>query len=145
MTELEKFAKSVIGFDRMFDRLLASTENDITVGSYPPYNLIQDDEDNFRLEIALAGFKGEDISVSLADGVLTVEGKRTADVEEGVSKKYRHRGIAARAFKRSWTLAEHVEPGDVNYQHGIMTIPLKRIIPEDKKPKLLWGEVWGEG
>jgi molecular chaperone IbpA len=140
MTSIEKFANSVIGFDRMIDRLLASTENDITVGSYPPYNLIQDDEDHFRLELALAGFKGKDITVSLADGVVTVEGHRTIDVENGESKKYRHRGIAARSFKRSWTLAESVHPGSVTYEDGIMTIQLTRIVPESKKPKVLWGD-----
>lgn len=139
MTEIEKFANSVIGFDRMFDRLLASTENDITVGSYPPYNLIQDTEDVFRLEIALAGFKGEDISVELREGILTVCGKKTRDVENNEPKKYRHRGIAARAFKRSWTLAEYVEAGEVTYEDGIMTIPLMRVLPEEKKPKVIWG------
>lgn len=140
MVDLANFRDSVIGFDRMFDRLLASTENDITVGSYPPYNLIQDTDESFRLEIALAGFKGEDIAVELKEGVLTVQGKKTRDVENGESKKYRHRGIAARAFKRSWTLAEGVEPGEISYEDGIMTIPLKKIIPEEKMPRLLWGE-----
>ena len=140
MTEIEKFANSVIGFDRMFDRLLASTENDITVGSYPPYNLIQDTEDIFRLEIALAGFRGEDISVELKEGILTVCGKKTRDVENNEPKKYRHRGIAARAFKRAWTLAEYVEAGKVVYEDGIMTIPLMRVLPDEKKPKVLWGE-----
>jgi len=138
MTDIEKFANTVIGFDRMFDRLLASTENDITVGSYPPYNLIEDDDDNFRLEIALAGFKKEEITVSLKEGVLYVEACRDAVNRE--ETKYRHRGIAARAFKRAWTLAEYVEAGKVTYEDGIMTIPLMRVLPEEKKPKLLWGE-----
>ena len=133
MTELltKQLERVGIGFDNWFDRLLASTENDITVGNFPPYNMITQDENNFVLELALAGYNKENLDVEMKENVLSISGKMEDAYE---SSCYRHKGIASRAFKKSWTLAEHIEVDNVEYKNGVLKVFLIREIPEEKKP-----------
>ena len=129
---VEKFLKDVdrysIGMDEWFHRMgtLHQTES-----NYPPYNLVKEDSITFRLEVALAGFKKEEIIVTTESGKLFVEGQtEKEDVE------YVHQGLAKRAFTRSWTLSDDVEVRNVVFEDGLLTIELKRIIPEHQQRKV---------
>jgi molecular chaperone IbpA len=99
--------------------------------NYPPYNIVKVDEDNFTIELALAGFKDEDIDVTLKDGVLYVEGNQ-GDNDE---KTYLHRGLSARSFRRSFTIADTIVVNGADFVNGILTISLENVIPEEKKPR----------
>ena len=129
---IEKFLRDVdrysIGMDEWFHRMgtLHQTES-----NYPPYNLVKEDNITFRLEVALAGFKKEEIIVTTESGKLFVEGQtEKEDVE------YVHQGLAKRAFTRSWTLSDDVEVRNVVFEDGLLTIELKRIIPEHQQKKV---------
>lgn len=126
---VEKFLRDVdrysIGMDEWFHRMgtLHQTES-----NYPPYNLVKQDSITFRLEVALAGFRKEEIIVTTESGKLFVEGQtEKEDVE------YVHQGLAKRAFTRSWTLSDDVEVRNVVFEDGLLTIELKRIIPEHQQ------------
>ena len=122
------FYRSTVSFDRLFDLL----ENaDAAQGGYPPYNIERSDENNYRVTIAAAGFAEKDLSVEVADGVLTVTGKR----EDAAKPAYLHQGIAGRAFERKFQLAEHVEVKGARLENGLLHIDLERIVPEAKKPR----------
>jgi len=122
-----------IGFDRALD-----TWNHVqTVSSatnYPPYNVIKVDEDNFVVELAVAGFSKTDIDVSTADGKLTVRGELKTEDNDS---KFIHRGIAARKFTREWALGEYMEVKAAELKDGMLTISIERILPEEKKPKTI--------
>jgi molecular chaperone IbpA len=129
---VEKFLRDVdrysIGMDEWFHRMgsLHQTES-----NYPPYNLVKENNITFRLEVALAGFKKEEIFVTTESGKLFVEGQtEKEDVE------YVHQGLAKRAFTRSWTLSDDVEVCNVVFEDGLLTIELKRIIPEHQQKKV---------
>ena len=129
---VEKFLKDVdrysIGMDEWFHRMgtLHQTES-----NYPPYNLVKVDSIRFRLEVALAGFKKKEIIVTTESGKLFVEWQtEKEDVE------YVHQGLAKRAFTRSWTLSDDVEVCNVVFEDGLLTIELKRIIPEHQQRKV---------
>ena len=121
------FFRSTVGFDRLLDLLDSS---DAAQG-YPPYNIERSDENNYRVTVAVAGFGEKDLSVEVADGVLTVTGKR-----EGASApNYLHQGIAGRAFERKFQLAEHVEVRGAKLENGLLHVDLERVVPEAKKPR----------
>ena len=115
-----------IGFDKMFNRLSTTHEQ----SGFPPYNVRKIDEDTFVVELAVAGYNKDSIEVTEHDGMLIIKGERPEDVEE-----YLHKGISARSFVRSWTLADHVEVTGAKSENGILTISLERKIPEEQKPK----------
>ena len=122
-----------IGFDRALDTWShAQTVSSAT--NYPPYNVIKVDEDNFVVELAVAGFSKTDIDVSTADGKLTVKGE--LDTEDNDSK-FIHRGIAARKFTREWALGEYMEVKAAELKDGMLKIDIVRILPEEKKPKTI--------
>lgn len=121
------FFRSTVGFDRLLDLL----ETGDTAQGYPPYNIERSDENNYRVTVAVAGFAEKDLGVEVADGVLTVSGKR----EIGAAPAYLHQGIAGRAFERKFQLAEHVEVKGAKLENGLLHIDLERIIPEAKKPR----------
>ena len=122
-----------IGFDRALDTWShAQTVSSAT--NYPPYNVIKVDEDNFVVELALAGFSKTDIDVSTADGKLTVKGELTTEDNDS---KFIHRGIAARKFTREWALGEYMEVKSAELKDGMLKIDIVRILPEEKKPKTI--------
>ena len=122
-----------IGFDRALDTWShAQTVSSAT--NYPPYNVIKVDEDNFVVELALAGFSKTDIDVSTADGKLTVKGELTTEDNDS---KFIHRGIAARKFTREWALGEYMEVKAAELKDGMLKIDIVRILPEEKKPKTI--------
>ena len=121
---LERINRNSIGMDEYFNRLFTLHE---TTTNYPPYNLIQVSDTESRLELALAGFKKEQVNVYTQDGKLFIEGQR----EDGESEtKYVHRGVAQRSFTRSWTMAEDTEVRSVKFEEGLLTIEMGRVIPE---------------
>lgn len=121
----------LIGFSREFDRL-STLQKDNSSVSYPPYNVIKIDDDNYRLDLALAGFEKEDVDVSVKDGTLYIKGEK---LEDEVDQNFVYRGIATRKFTRSYALAEYMEVEDAEFSNGILSINVTRIVPEEKKPK----------
>jgi molecular chaperone IbpA len=126
---LLEIQKNSIGMDEWFKRFDTAFE---THTNYPPYNLVKESSVDFRLEIALAGYKQEDIEVTTEWNKLFVEAKKTGDS----SDEYLHQGLAKRAFTRTWTLSDDVVVGDVSYVDGLLTIKLNRVIPEHQKKKV---------
>ena len=126
---LERINRNSIGMDEYFGRLFDLHE---TTSNYPPFNLIQVSNVESRLELALAGFKKKEVNVYTQDGKLFVEGQRE-DGESG--NEYIHRGVAQRSFPRTWTLAEDTEVRSVEFEDGLLTIVLGRIVPEHHQRK----------
>jgi molecular chaperone IbpA len=121
--------KNSIGLDEWFKRFDTAYE---THTNYPPYNLVKESSIDFRLEIALAGYKREDIEVTTEWNKLFVEAKKSGHCED----EYLHQGLAKRAFTRTWTLSDDVEVKDVSFEDGLLTIKLNRVIPEHQKRKV---------
>ena len=127
---LERINRNSIGMDEYFGRLFDLHE---TTSNYPPFNLIQVSNVESRLELALAGFKKKEVNVYTQDGKLFVEGQRE-DGESG--NEYIHRGVAQRSFTRTWTLAEDTEVRSVEFEDGLLSIVLGRIVPEHHQKKI---------
>ena len=122
-----------IGFDRALDTWShAQTVSSAT--NYPPYNVIKVDEDNFVVELAVAGFAKTDIDLSTADGKLIVKGELSTEDNDS---KFIHRGIAARKFTREWALGEYMEVKAAELKDGMLKIDIVRVLPEEKKPKTI--------
>ena len=120
---MEKITRNSIGMDDYLNRFWDQHE---TTVNYPPYNLIHVSNVESRLEIALAGFKKKEVHVYTEYGKLTVEGQK----EEKEDADYAHKGLAQRSFERSWTLSDDTEIRDVNFEDGLLTIKLGKIVPE---------------
>ncbi|MBO06440.1 MAG: heat-shock protein [Parcubacteria group bacterium] len=122
-----------VGFDRVFDQLNTYVANNATSTGFPPYNIRKDGEYNFVIEMALAGFGKKDIEVEVADGTLTV--KSVKENSEDDSTLYR--GISYRRFERKFTLADDIIVKDAKLENGMLSIDLERVVPEEKKPRLI--------
>ena len=130
--DFEKALGITVGFDSMFDRLFGDIQRTETASGFPPYNIRKDEEDLYTIEMAVAGFAKDDLEAELKDGVLTVRSK--PDQEEG---EYLHRGIAKRAFSRSFTLSDDVVIKGADLVNGMLTINLEKIVPEEKKARMI--------
>lgn len=126
---MDRIARNSIGLDEYFNRLFTIHE---TTSNYPPYNLVHVSNVESKLEIALAGFKKKEIFVYTQDGKLFVEGQKE-DKESDTS--YVHKGLAQRSFTRSWTLSDETEVRSVDFEDGLLTITLGRIVPDHHKRK----------
>ena len=126
---LLEIQRNSIGLDEWFKRFDTAFESHT---NYPPYNLVKESSVDFRLEIALAGYKREDIEVTTEWNKLFVEAKKIGDPTE----EYLHKGLAKRAFTRTWTLSDDVEVKDVSFEDGLLTVKLNRVIPEHQKKKV---------
>ena len=122
-----------VGFDRTFDRLWDYASHNLESTGFPPYNIRKDGEYNYDIEMALAGFSKKDIEVEVADGVLTI--RSVKENEEDDSNLYR--GISYRKFNRKFTLADDIIVKDAKLQDGLLKISLEKIVPEEKKPRLI--------
>ena len=120
-----------IGLDRTFSLLERAAEAPSI--NYPPYNIIKEDDEHFRIELAVAGFDRSELKVSKEKNVLTIEGKK----ESGEDESYLHKGLASRSFKRSFTLADDVQVVGGDLKNGILIINLERVVPEEDKPQLI--------
>ena len=131
---LHKFG---IGFDNMFDDLMrVSAQQGNT--NYPPYDIVQVNDDEYTISVAVAGFGYNDLSVTKDKKVLIVEGKHTrATVENEDTTKYLHKGISERSFRREFQLADHVEITNAHLELGILNIYLRREVPEEARPKTI--------
>jgi molecular chaperone IbpA len=122
-----------VGFDRFNDLFESALRNE-GGSSYPPYNVEKHGDDQYRIVVAAAGLREEDLELQVERGVLTVSGgKRDKGPESSVT--YLHQGIAQRAFKLSFRLADHIEVKGASLQNGLLNIDLVRVVPEEAKPK----------
>src|SRR5690349_21150484 len=122
--------RSVVGFDRLAD-LLDAASTEASTG-YPPYNIERTDESAYRIEIAVAGFRPEDLNIEVKENLLTVQGRKAANDDQ---RQYLHRGLAERNFERRFQLADYVVVTDASLDNGLLSISLKRELPEALKPR----------
>ncbi len=122
--------RSTIGFDRLFD--VFDEVQRTTEDNYPHYNIERLDENHFQISVALAGFSPDEISLTVEQNVLTLEGRKA---EKDGDKIYLFRGISTRPFKRQFTLADHVEVKSARFEDGLLVIELAREVPEAMKPR----------
>ena len=126
--------RSTIGFDRLTNIMdEAMRQNDVTE-SYPPYNIQKTGENAYCITLAVAGFSEEELEIISHDGNLVIEG-RVKPKEENSENIFLHRGIAGRAFKRSFQLADHIKITGANLSNGLLNVELVREIPEELKPR----------
>jgi molecular chaperone IbpA len=116
-----------IGWDRHFQDLEKVMHNST---NYPPYNLVEVSEDTYMIELALAGFKKEDISIEQEKNVLTIKGSSEED-----ENKYIHKGIGARAFTRAFSLSEYMNVAGVVMENGVLRVLIVKLVPEEARPK----------
>ena len=129
--DLAPLFRTAIGFDRLA-RVVDSSLTAPEVPSYPPYNIEKTSEDTYRLTMAVAGFKPEDLDQVVKDNTLFVIGKMAAEATKG---EILHRGIAARAFERRFALADHIVVDGADLRNGLLFVGLKRVVPEALKPR----------
>ena len=132
--DFQKMMGLTVGFDTFFDRFF---DMDSTRDSgYPPYNIRKLNEVQYVIEVALAGFSKDDIEVEVTDGKLVI---RSTEDKEGESKNdsFVHKGIANRAFSRSFTLSDDIIVKGADLKDGMLNIDLEKVIPEEKKPRLI--------
>jgi molecular chaperone IbpA len=123
--------RSVVGFDRLAN-LLETAANAEGASGYPPYNIETVGEDAYRIEMAVAGFKPDELSVDVKENVLTVVGRKAPSDE---AKRYLHRGLAERNFERRFQLADYVVVSEAQLSDGLLSISLRRELPESLKPR----------
>ena len=123
--------RSTVGFDRLVQLLDAATSFDNDSG-YPPYNIESTGENQYRITVAVAGFEQDEINVEAKESLLTIRGEKKPDDAE---RTYLHRGIAARSFERRFQLADYVEVDSADLKDGMLSVDLKRNLPERMKPR----------
>jgi molecular chaperone IbpA len=122
--------RSVVGFDRLADLLETATVD--SAAGYPPYNIERTDENAYRVEIAVAGFRPDELSIEVKENLLTVQGRKAANDDQ---RRFLHRGLAERNFERRFQLADYVVVTDAALADGLLSISLKRELPEALKPR----------
>ena len=128
------FRRSTVGFDRLFDMLESSSQGQ-GQENYPPFDLIRLGENDYRIELAVAGFKSNEIDITAQQNVLLVSGRKKEEAEDGKDNNYIYRGIATRSFERRFALADHIQVRGADMKDGLLSIELKREIPEAMKPR----------
>ena len=124
--------RSSIGFDRMLDAL--ETASRVTsVDNWPPYDIVKTGQDDYHISVSVAGFNQDDLTITQEQNMLIVIGQKIGDEED--DRQYLHRGIARRAFQRRFELADHVKVVAAGLVNGLLTIDLKREVPEEMKPR----------
>jgi molecular chaperone IbpA len=139
MTQLQRFdtnalARALVGFDRMFDDMEHRFANQIN-NNYPPHNIIKTGDNDYRIEVAVAGFSKNEIAVELEDNHLTIRGE--SQTTAWPSEAYLHRGLASRDFTKVFPLAEHIKVKGAQIENGILAVMLERIVPEELKPRVI--------
>ena len=123
--------RSVVGFDRLAALLDAAAAQEGASG-YPPYNIERTDENAYRIEIAVAGFRPDELNIEVKENLLTVQGRKAANDDQ---RQFLHRGLAERNFERRFQLADYVVVTDATLADGLLSISLKRELPEALKPR----------
>ena len=127
-----------VGFDSIFDefdRVLESTERHNS--NYPPYNIHKINENEFKIEVALAGYSKDDIELELKDSTLTVRNKQKEKIVNENNNGMIHKGISTRQFERAFTISEDIKVKNAELKNGLLNIDLERIIPDEKKARLI--------
>ena len=132
--DFSPFRRSTVGFDRLFDMLENSSFGQGQQENYPPFDLVKEGENRFRIELAVAGFKPDEIDITAQQNVLIVSGKKNEESEQKGSD-YIYRGIANRSFERRFALADHIQVRGADLKDGLLAIELVREIPEAMKPR----------
>jgi len=122
--------RSSVGFDRMLDALEAASRVE-SIDNWPPYDIVKTGDDEYRITMAIAGFCENELTITQEPNLLVVSGQKTGE-DKG---QYLHRGIATRAFQRRFELADHVKVTGASLVNGLLTIDLKRELPEEMKPR----------
>ena len=130
-TEPNPLYRTLVGFDRIASLMDQAARLDAAPG-YPPFNIEQVDEDSFRIELAVAGFPQDDLTIEFKQNSLTVSGQRK---QPEAPRNYLHRGIAERSFERRFGLADHVRVAGAKLENGLLTVELVRELPEIMKPR----------
>ena len=123
-----------LGFDQLFNNLAEMNVESARGVGYPPYNVIKRDDGHFLIEIAVAGFKKDDIDLTLEKSVLTITGKHKGSSD---TRDYAHRGISQRAFERSFTLSETIKVVGADIVDGLLVVILENDIPEEDRPQTI--------
>jgi molecular chaperone IbpA len=127
-----------IGFDDMFDQFESMLGNgELVQNNYPPYNIRKAGKDKYAIELAVAGFNKNDVEIEYEDKLLTVRTKKIDKTVEKDGNEIIHRGISQRSFSRSFTIADDVKVNDAELKDGLLTIVGEKIVPEQKKKKLI--------
>lgn len=126
--------RSAVGFDRLAT-LLESAARTSQENGWPPYNIETTGENAYRIEIAVAGFKPDELNIEVKENLLTVTGRKTANDAAGAERTYLHRGLAERDFERRFQLADYVVVTEAGLDNGLLSISLKRELPEALKPR----------
>ena len=134
--DIPSIHKFGIGFDNMFDELMRVSAQQST-SNYPPYNIVQINEDEYMISLAVAGFGLDNLSVTKDKKFLIIEGNEYQPDSEKIVPNYLHKGISNRDFRREFQLADHVEISNAHLELGILSVYLKREVPEDAKPKTI--------
>ena len=121
-----------VGYDKLFDNLSRYVDNNVSSTGFPPYNIRKEGDYHYVIEMALAGFSKEDIEVEVADVTLSVRSDKKDDAADNL-----YRGISFRKFNRKFTLSDDIVVNDAALDNGMLTINLERIVPEEKKPRLI--------
>jgi molecular chaperone IbpA len=130
--DLTPLYRNSVGFDRLASLLDGAFRAEQATPTYPPYNIEVLDENRYAITLAVAGFIDTEIDIQVERGVLSVKGRKADDHQK---RNYLHHGIATRAFERKFNLADHVEVSGAKLQNGLLTVDLKRVIPEAMKPR----------
>jgi molecular chaperone IbpA len=125
--------RTAVGFDRLASLLDAAASQD-SQGGYPPYNIERTGENAYRVEVAVAGFKPEELNVEVKENLLTVQGRKAANDE---ARRFLHRGLAERNFERRFQLADYMIVEDAKLEAGLLSISLRRELPEQLKPRTI--------
>lgn len=132
----EPFFRNTVGFEPLFEQFNRMSNTKPQSQNYPPRNIIKVDDDNYIIELGVAGFKEDELNVTKEGDTLFIEGKTSSATEtENESINYIQRGLAARSFRMQYKLADHVEVKDAKLQYGILGVYLEREVPEHEKPK----------
>ena len=130
-----------VGFDNVFDHFERMFNDDffnVPTVNYPPYNIVKTGANTYNVEVALAGFSRDDVSVEFAEGILTIKSKdRTESDKPDVDGDIIHKGISKRYFSKSFTVSDDVEIKGAELKDGLLTVSLERIVPESKKARVI--------
>ena len=128
-----KLTPYAVGYDRIFDHLSRYVDNNVTSTGFPPYNIRKEGDYNYVIEMALAGFGKKDIEVEITEGTLSVRSVKENTEDDSTI----YRGISYRKFDRKFTVADDVVVNGASLENGMLTIDLERVVPEEKKPRLI--------
>lgn len=130
---LSQLNRALIGFDRMFDAYESRLHNST---GYPPYNIVRTDENKYLIEMAVAGFRKNEITVEIEQNQLTIRGQSETP-NESTTREYIHRGLSSRDFVRTFPLAEHIVVKEARIENGVLTVELERIVPDALKARVI--------